>query len=106
MATGKAAQSGILAWNRVGALVSPYRMVGSEDRGRPGGAQVGEADGMAMRDGAGRMLGRVRPSLPLKAGDLSREAETQGAWAKGCSRNGLLRDKRDLAFKGLLVGWK
>ena len=106
MATGKAARSGILAWNSVGALVSPYRMVGSEDRGRPGGAQVGEADGMAMRDGAGRMLGRVRPSLPLKACDLSREAETQGAWAQGCRENDLLRNDRALAFNGLLCGWK
>ena len=43
---------------------------------------------------------RNQASLPLKAGDLSREAETHGAWANACKRNGLLRDKRALAFKG------
>ena len=48
----------------------------------------------------GRMLGRVRPSLPLKACDLSREAETQGAWAQGCRENDLLSENPVLGFKG------
>ena len=36
----------------------------------------------------------------VKTGDISREAEAQGAWAQGCRQNGLLRDHNALAFKG------
>ena len=39
----------------------------------------------------------------LKAGDLSREAETQGAWAQGCGQNGLLGAQKSPSLKGLVA---
>jgi len=42
----------------------------------------------------------ARQSGELKAYDLSREAETQGAWARGCRENDLLSENPVLGFKG------